>query len=255
MTIYTMTKFKLKKYIQHAGIFWLTIATMSILIPTIIFFYVGTSGTSSFSFENIEILLFFFIAMVSSSLSIQYLPLFFQYNLSRKSQFISSVLSALLGSALFCLAYFITVSLTSLLSNISIKSDLINFYSNYYSNHLANQVLIFLLFLSISYALSIFVIVFRTILLLLSKLQKTSCIVAIIVISQLVSFTSTDSPASFSLTLVEVIKHLIGYTQNGQSASLNPLNPVVYLSIFSLILIGCYYFLMNKVEIRHLIKN
>lgn len=255
MTIYTMTKFKLKKYIQHAGIFWLTIATMSILIPTIIFFYVGTSGTSSFSFENIEILLFFFIAMVSSSLSIQYLPLFFQYNLSRKSQFISSVLSALLGSALFCLAYFITVSLTSLLSNISIKSDLINFYSNYYSNHLANQVLIFLLFLSISYALSIFVIVFRTILLLLSKLQKIICIVAIIVISQLVSFTSTDSPASFSLTLVEVIKHLIGYTQNGQSASLNPLNPVVYLSIFSLILIGCYYFLMNKVEIRHLIKN
>lgn len=255
MTIYTMTKFKLKKYIQHAGIFWLTIATMSIVIPAILFFCAGTSGTSSFSFENIEILLFFFIAMVSSSLSIQYLPLFFQYNLSRKSQFISSVLSALLGSTLFCIAYFITINLTPLLSNVLIKSDLINFYSHYFSNHLANQVLVFLLFLSISYTLSIFIIVFRTTLLLLSKLQKIICIVIIIVTSQLVSLTSTDSPATFSLTLVEVLKHLIGYTQNGQEVSLNPLNPVVYLSIFTLILIGCYYFLMNKIEMRHLIKN
>ncbi|OEK98971.1 hypothetical protein AST12_12210 [Staphylococcus succinus] len=247
MKILAATQFKLGIYLKLLGIIGIFYLVFTLVAPGLISY----SDNKSFGVSSPEILFSFYSGLAIFLISTTGMLFLFQNSASRKSMFLSTIYTMLLGN-IICLFISQAIKwLIMLLPGINITGDLYQYYGHYFASSLLNHTFYFIFIFTLSLFFSSLGILFGTLFSLISKTTKMILLAGVGFITLFIISILNK----FDVNIIDKSKFILGANTDNTFSHFTPINPIVFGFIISLILITIYYIVNNRIQTNNIVSN
>jgi hypothetical protein len=246
MHIQAATKYRLVNYYRLLGIFFLYWLFFSIVLPGIF----AVSADAPISIGNPVISAFIYSGVATLFVTSKGLKFLFQNGVSRKTMFISSILTIVLGSFSLLLISDFFQYLTSKLPFIHVIDDFTKVYGHHFNSTLGNFFAVFGLGMMIMIAFSSIFLLFGTLFSVLTKTQKMTFMGLLVFIPSVLVVVFQRFSNTAWLRLLDAGKYVIGMPKS--SLDFTPFHPMVFSFIIFLVCSVFYYMVVSNIQLNML---
>ncbi|EPH99843.1 hypothetical protein D920_01024 [Enterococcus faecalis 13-SD-W-01] len=246
MRIQAATKYRLANYYRLLGIFFLYWLFFSIVLPGVF----AISANAPIPIGNPLISAFIYSGIATLFVTSKGLKFLFQNGVSRKTMFISSIITIVLGSLSLLLVSDFFQYLTSKLPFIHVIDDFTKIYGHHFHSDLSNSVIVFVLGMMIMIAFSSIFLLLGTLFSVITKTQKMIFMGLLIFIPSLLVIAFQQLNTDTWLKLLDIGKYVIGMPKH--SLDFTPFHPMLFSFLIFLICSIFYYLLVSTIQLNML---
>lgn len=249
MRIQAATKYRLANYYQLLRIFFLYWFFSSIFLPGIF----AISADAPLPMGNLIISAFTYSGIATLFVTSRGLKFLFQNSVSRKTMFVSSILTIVLGNFSLLLLFDFFQYLMSKLPFIHVIDDFTKVYGHHFHSTLSNIFAVFGLDIMIMIAFSSIFLLLGTLFSVFTKTQKMIFMGLLIFLPSILAVAVQRFSTDMWLKLMNVGKYIIGMPK--YSLDFTPLHPIFFSFLIFLICSMLYYILVSKIQLNMLKEN